>query len=306
MPDKTITINGKLYDAVTGLPVDEPPVTKSDQSTPVESTKSGRKITVTSMKKILVQEAKKPAKTKPQPEAPKRTRVIPHKPIKSRTLNRAAVRKPAAKVKLVKPTTPAPKGLTLESLMPRIATKPSPIVLTGAKRDKKTTPPLTVKKPTPSETAIKKKRIKIILISIAVLLVLIGGGVASYLFLPPVSFWVASTRANVRASLPTWAPDGFRVDGVVESSPGQVTINYRSSGDASFSLTQQNSNWDSNGVLENKVKPVSRDYQTLTQQGLTIYRFSGTAIWVNGGVLHTISDSNNLINEEILKIIASM
>ncbi|MDR2524392.1 MAG: DUF4367 domain-containing protein, partial [Candidatus Nomurabacteria bacterium] len=73
-----------------------------------------------------------------------------------------------------------------------------------------------------------------------------------------------------------------------------------------YALTEQNSNWDSNGVLENKVKTTTNNYQTLTQKGLTIYRYDGKATWVNGGVLYTISDGNNLSNEQILKIIDSL
>jgi hypothetical protein len=83
-----------------------------------------------------------------------------------------------------------------------------------------------------------------------------------------------------------------------------VNINYRStSADSSYSISMANSNWDSEGVLENKVKPVSSNYQTLSQKGLTIYRYKDHAIWVNGGILYTITDNNRLTNEQILKIV---
>jgi hypothetical protein len=64
-----------------------------------------------------------------------------------------------------------------------------------------------------------------------------------------------------------------------------------------------NSNWDSDGVLENKVKPASPNYQTLNQKGLTIFVQKDRAAWVNGGILYTLTFNTDLPNSEILKIV---
>jgi len=329
MPNGTVEINGKLYDAATGLPVQKTtrikPVVGRAPSKPAPA-RGSKKIAVSSSKKIAIQQTKKP-----QPAAAKKPSVKPvmqpvnkvgtRRPAKSHTLSRTAVKKPIAK-KTPPAARPLPRPVGSKPTAPHIAVKPSPIIPFGPIRRPQPTTPVrktiakqtttaatrkaAVAKRAAAEVVAKKMRIRVALISISSIIVLVGGGIAAYLFVPPVSFWVATTRANVNAKLPTWAPDGYRVDGVVESSPGQITINYKSSSETTYSITQQNSTWDSNGVLENKVKPKSRDYQTLTQKGLTIYRFSSTAIWVNGGVLFTITDGNNLTNEEILQIIDSM
>lgn len=300
MANKTVTINGKLYDATTGLPV------KTPTTRPAVKAKTSKKISVSSTKKISVSEAK--SATKPKTPSKK---IVAHRPARSQTLNRKAVKKPP--VKPVKPTTRAVKPAQKAKLVvPSIATRPSPVVPrpTRSPRRPVSLPDInhvtkaTVASKTPQTS---KKHGKATVIALAILAIMIGGGIAIYLFVPPVSFWVASVRADVKAKLPVYAPSGYHVDGTAESSPGQVTVRYKSSENGEiYSLTEQNSTWDSKGVLENKVKPNSKNYQTLSQKGLTIYRFDGKAIWVNGGVLYTISDDNNLSNDQILQIIDSI
>jgi hypothetical protein len=296
----TIVINGKAYDAKTGAPIKAParPVKK----VPAKPTK---KITVNTSRKVTVKTAPKP--TKPASSTAKKA--APHRPARSRTLNRTVVKKPAVKAAkpAPKPKQPAAKPAQRPTA-PRVAVRPTPIVPRVAVK-RRAPAPIRLVEPTPKADdtpAEKKNHLKTALISFATLVVLVGGGLALYFFVPSVSTWVAASRANVRAALPVYTPDSYHVDGTADSSPGLVTINYRSDSDATYSITQQNSNWDSIGVLENKVKPVARNYQTLTQKGLTIYRFNDKAIWVNGGVLYTISDGNNLSNEQILKIVDSI
>jgi hypothetical protein len=160
--------------------------------------------------------------------------------------------------------------------------------------------------PAPAPKAPEQKRHTgiVSLVISGIVILLIGGAVLLYFFVPSVSLWVANSRADVGAVLPTYAPLDYRVEGTVESSPGYVNINYKSPGTgASYSLSFANSNWDSNGVVENKVKPVSNNYQTLSQKGLTIFRYKDHAVWVNGGILYTITDGDKLTNEQILKIV---
>ncbi|GHU07142.1 hypothetical protein FACS189431_1240 [Alphaproteobacteria bacterium] len=294
--ENVIVINGKAYDAKTGLPV----------ATPARpATKPTRKIAVATSKKVTVKAA--PKTVKPVAKAPAQVRrAAPHRPAKSRTLNRTVVKKPAVKT-VSAPRHPAAPKTIAKPVAPRVAVRPSPIVPRAAVK-RRAPAPIRPVKPAPIASAKpveKKNHLKTTLISFAALIVLVGGSLALYFFVPSVSTWVAASRANVRATLPVYTPDSYHVDGPADSSPGQVTISYRSVNDSTYSITQQNSNWDSVGVLENKVKPVAKNYQTLTQRGLTIYRYNDKAIWVNGGVLYTISDGNNLSNEQILKIVES-
>jgi hypothetical protein len=333
MPEKSIIINGKEYDAATGLPIKRVKITKTVQAMPTARSISKPVVAPPAMasiarpKRMSMQttQTTHPGAPRVKPATQLTKKVAPHRPVKSQTLNRSVVKKPTPTVP--KPVFSKPRNVPQPRLTPvkpnrpvaaapSIATKPSPIVpsktaarprasLAPGSANTKTNKTVASAKKIQAEIRAKKMRLRLTLASILTIILLIGGSVVVYLFVPSVSFWVASTRANVRAKLPTWSPGDYRVNGVVESSPGQIMINYQS-GDSSFSITQQNSTWDSNGVLENKVKPVARDFQTLTQKGLTIYRFNDKTIWVNGGVLYTISDSKNLSNEDVLKIIDSM
>jgi hypothetical protein len=293
MVNKVVMINGKPYDAATGLPLK--PVLKP------------RPVTVAAPRKVPIKTPRKISVSSPKPpKAP-----IPKKPLRrpapSRTLNRQAVKKPLPKAPApqARPASPRPRPMIHSA--PMIATRPTPITPRNLKRRQMPERPLPVIQPSeaPTEkTPEEKKRIRnISLLVSSLVLVLVVAAVLLYLFVPAVSFWVAAARSEVGATLPTYAPAGYSVDGVVESSPGLVNIKYKSAGSGGYSLSQQNSNWDSESVLENKVKPVSNDYQTLTQKGLIIYRSKDQVIWVNGGILFTITDNNRLDNEQILKIV---
>ena len=283
---ETININGVFYDAKTGLPV-EPDKPKLD--TPKKTSKP-KKITIRAPKKIAVSEASKPKSAKPA-----------HKPAPSRTLNRRFVAKPLVKVARQKPIRPAPRPVNKPNLEPTISTRPSPIVARGTRRP---TPKLVQPEPIKDVMSVEEKRnTKLISIIIsAVALIVIIASVLAYFFVPSVSFWMATSRAEVSSSMPTYSPAGFDVDGRVQSSPGIVHVNYKSPNGA-YSISMANSNWDSKGVLENKVKPASANYQTLEQKGLTIFTYKNTAMWVNGGILYTISYDTEFSNDEILKIV---
>ena len=125
--------------------------------------------------------------------------------------------------------------------------------------------------------------------------------------MPAISVRVAASRAGVNAKYPEYKPNGYSIDGPVAFSPGQVKINYKSNGnDWKYSVMQQNSNWDSSAVLDNKVLPETNNYETLSQKGLTIYRYSNKTSWVNGGVLYTIDGNASLSNDQVLRIVDSM
>jgi hypothetical protein len=280
---ETVNINGVYYDAKTGLPV-EPEQPKLDS--PPAKAKS-KKITVHSPKKIIVKAAK-PTRAARRPAA-------------SSTLNRRFVAKPPLKV--AKPLAPKPRPVAAVRLRPTISARPSPVVARGIRRPKPTptqSPPVATK---PDLSDQERHNIKLVsIVASAAVVLIIAAAILAYIFIPAVSFWVASSRAEVNASLPTYAPVGYSVSTQAESSPGMVKLNYKSSsGDYSISMT--NSNWDSDGILENKVKPNSTNYQTFNQKGLTIFVLNDQAIWVNGGVLYIISSSSELSSDEILRIV---
>ena len=145
------------------------------------------------------------------------------------------------------------------------------------------------------------KQVKSIIIA-SVIALFIGIVALLYFFFPPLSFAIASSAAGVKMDYPVYKPAEFRVSRPVESAPGQITISY-TDGKSSYILVAQNSPWDNEGLVANKITPISTTYQTLTKDGISIFRISDQAMWVNFGVLYTISDDGRLPNEEILKIV---
>jgi hypothetical protein len=193
---------------------------------------------------------------------------------------------------------------TVEAKLTRLpkAAKPTNSEIKQALINEQLAAPITPQKPVRTRRRLRAPTV----VSIALALVVMGGYLA-YANMPSLSVRVAASRAGVDARYPGYKPTGYRLEGPVAFSPGQVVINYQSNGnDWHYSLSQQNSNWDSTAVLENRVLPESKDYETFSQKGLTVYRYGKKAIWVNGGVLYTIDGDAELSNEQLLKIVDSL
>lgn len=126
--------------------------------------------------------------------------------------------------------------------------------------------------------------------------------------MPDISLKVAAIQTGIEASYPGYVPRDFNLSGIV-SENGKITLNFTngSSGDA-FSLTEENSSWDSNALLNNYVKvEYGENYTVIKEQGLTIYISGGNAAWANGGVVYKIeSTSGTLTKKQISSIATSL
>jgi len=130
------------------------------------------------------------------------------------------------------------------------------------------------------------------------------GGFLAYQNLPNIAMRVASTRAGLKANLPKYQPAGFSMAGPIEYEPGEVKLSYKSNSDnRSFAVTQKNSAWNSEALLENYIAPTKQPYQTFQANGRTIYIYSDNkATWVDGGVWYTIDGKANLNSDQLLRI----
>lgn len=119
---------------------------------------------------------------------------------------------------------------------------------------------------------------------------------------------IASSRAGFQASLPGYSPSGFRFAGPVAYSDGVIELEYASnSDDRAYSLTQKESAWDSQSLLDNYVENRTDDYLTFQERGLTVYVYDGSqATWVDRGIWYTIEGDSNLTTEQLLKIASSL
>ena len=133
-------------------------------------------------------------------------------------------------------------------------------------------------------------------------------GYVTYLNLPNMALRVAASRAGFEASLPGYKPTGFKLDGPIAYAPGQIALNFSTSSDErSFQLTQRESTWDSQSLLDNFVVRENKRYITFQEQGLTIYVYDDSnATWVDGGIWYTIEGESLLSSEQLLKIASSL
>lgn len=140
--------------------------------------------------------------------------------------------------------------------------------------------------------------------SFVVAFIAIGGFVA-YLNMPNIELHMASSRAGFHASLPSYKPTGYALDGGVHASNGIVSVSFKS-GDSKYTVQQQESNWDSQTLLDNVVSMASSDHKTYKSQGRTVYIYGDNAAWVNGGVLYSMKVDGSLSHQQIVSVATSM
>jgi len=319
---KTITINGTVYDARTGLPV---------QSQAVASPQT--------------HSAPKPAshKTALRPES----RAVHQVTQKSQTLNRRTVRKSASQVAASQKSAPAvqkspaitkfaphPAGAktprkvmtdigpvshplvekanahmtaTHHAAHPAAAPKPSSVIKEEAIAEAMEKAP-SHKENSQKATKLSKRHPRFLSIASASIALLLLGGYFTYLNMPSLSVRVAAAQAGINASYPEYRPDGYGLRGPVAYNQNEVMMKFAANaGPQNFTITQAKSSWDSSAVLDNYVKQKAGDnYITYNERGLTIYTFDGNAAWVNGGILYTIDGDAPLSTDQIRRIATSM
>ncbi len=152
----------------------------------------------------------------------------------------------------------------------------------------------------------RNKYFNIFSIGIVILLV---AGYFIYLNMPSISVQIASARAGISATYPQYQPDGYRLDGPVSYSNGEVVINFRANtGDSRFVIKQSKSSWDSSAVKLQVDKDSNNETSESKEGGLTIYTYDNNtkAAWVNGGILYAISGDAKLSGEQIRHIATSL
>ncbi len=129
-----------------------------------------------------------------------------------------------------------------------------------------------------------------------------------YQNIPNLAMRVASMRADVEGSLPSYKPSGFSLSSAIQYKPGQITLGYKSkSDDRNFQITQRASDWDSQSLLANYVAPKNKPYQTVKNKGKTVYLYEGSnATWVDGGVWYTIEGESMLNSRQLQDLAASL
>lgn len=167
------------------------------------------------------------------------------------------------------------------------------------------------KTPQPTKRAKKQSRkgLRVTGIGSAIMAACLVAAYVAYLNIPSISMRVAAHQAGFSATLPGYRPTGYSFSGPIEYHPGQVTINFRAADPTkTFSLSQQETTWDSTALLENYIAKNTAQYVTYQDRGLTIYIYDGSnAAWVNGGKMYTVDGKNTQLDtDQILKLATSM
>lgn len=318
----TIVINGKLYDAVTGMPVDKPATPAVPRPAAGATMDIARPVSV--------------------PRAPGHSSKSVHRTTAhSTTLRRSHLTAPESTV-----PTSAPKhhvaGHTGRSpMIAHFAPHPQPLpkkahnIIDAAPTHAPAAPHAVHHAPRPSSQQVKEQLIarasqnvtavqhaaeqthkqkrsrkplrRSHIVSAAVALVLLGGYL-SYVSMPGLSVSMAGSQAGVAAKYPNYSPDGYSFEGPVAFQPGQVSLNFKSNGGGNgYVIEQRASTWNSVALLDNFVESASKgNYETTAQNGVTIYTYGNNAAWTNGGVFYSITGEAPLDTEQLLHIAASM
>lgn len=321
----TISINGQLYDAVTGLRV--------TSSTPVHETDSPQP------------PAEKPVVRSEVHREPAHHSTSIHGQLhKSETLRRSHLAAPKSTVPVSAPRRVTPNHIGKSPMISHFAAHPKPIPKhrpvkmindIGPVARHAVTSPSThaqlpshevkerlikkageevdrslsaaVKHAKPKRTPLLKKIRKqhIVVASVAALLL---AGYVTYMNVPGISVRIAAAQAGVDANYPSYNPDGYSFEGPVAFEQGKVQLQFKSNGGGEgYTITQKNSDWNSVAVLDNLVKKVSGDEREIHSiGGITVYTYGTRAAWTNGGVLYTIDGNAPLSSDQLVHIASSM
>lgn len=160
----------------------------------------------------------------------------------------------------------------------------------------------------PKHKASRRKTYRRLVSSVAALgAVLVIGGFVTYLNRSSVQLQVASVRAGFQASMPNYAPTGYERQ-AASNEEKQVAISFVSpTNSRAFTLTQESSDWDSQTLFDSVVSSDDTSYQTVQNNGRTIYIYGdGNAAWVDGGILYKVTGNAGLSSDQIISLATSM
>jgi hypothetical protein len=341
-PHKTVTINGRAYDAVTGLPIesvsvtnpDKTPIKKKSVPTPAKkpALKTDRGVTksevvhsnVQRSQTLLRRATKKPeAPNKPvlKRAAPGRhmdiakssdvTRFAKHPAVAAPAPKPAAAPKPVAQPDKPARMHPMAQRAFNKNVAKKAVATPTKPATSKEIKDAEITKALAAPKPkAKKQSKTPRKTLRRFIIIGSIVLVVILALYAAWRFIPTISVSMAATQAGIEATYPEYTPDGYSLSQPVTYSDGKVDLKFTSnSNDNYYTINQTRSSWDSSAVLDNVVAPAAgANYATTKERGLTIYTYDdgNNAAWVNGGILYEIDSQAPLSGDQIRRIATSL
>ncbi len=245
---------------------------------------------------------------------PSASAIAAHTPIKPKPVHKSALIRrfsdmmPSSMAPALAPEK-APQTARLQAIATATATTTNPLAVGLANADSHNQPKA---KRTRSHSRLAKRlRISPRTLSAGSLVLagLVVGGFFAYQSIPNLSMRVASARAGLHGTLPSYQPAGFGLKDGITYKPGQIEISYKSnSDDRNFKISQNTSSWNSETLVENydALKDNSA-YQAVPTKGKTVYLYSGSnATWVDGGVWYRIEGDSKLNSDQLLNLANSL
>lgn len=308
MSQSIVVINGVRYDAATGLPVDTHSDSQLESTFAVKRTHPSHEIHrhVQRSQTLNRQAVRKNA---PQHVAPKAT--VQRSPLVSKfaTHPDKATAKPRMMADIAPVVHPVVQKAQqrIENKQQQAATiiKPADVIKKEAIQEAlEKAPSHHAARPVKKSAGRTPRAFSLVSVTLALLML---GGYFTYINLPSLSVRVAAAQAGINANYPAYRPDGYRLAGV-SYSKGAVSMKFAANaGPQNFTITQQQTGWDSTAVKENYVKPNwGDDVMPYAEHGLTIYAHDGNAVWVNGGILYTISGDAPLSGSQVRGIATNL
>ena len=163
-------------------------------------------------------------------------------------------------------------------------------------------------KPKSAPVMIKKPKVskKHLIFAVASSICCMGVLYATLKFsMPDISAKVAAAQNG--ASYPSFVPRDFTARSA-SFQKNIFSLEFVGPDKTRFTLDQEKLPWDSNALLNNYVKPTwGEQYDTIREQGLTIYMYQSNAAWVNGGTVYKLNTTSGSLSKKQLKnIITSL
>ncbi len=163
-------------------------------------------------------------------------------------------------------------------------------------------------KPKSAPVMIKKPKVskKHLIFAVASSICCMGVLYATLKFsMPDISAKVAAAQNG--ASYPSFVPRDFTARSA-SFQKNTFSLEFVGPDKTRFTLDQEKLPWDSNALLNNYVKPTwGEQYDTIREQGLTIYMYQSNAAWVNGGTVYKLNTTSGSLSKKQLKnIITSL
>lgn len=293
-----VIINGKKYDGKTGLPIEKHAV---NPTLKINKQKINTKPIKTMAQKSIKSSVALAQKVGRSMDIVRKKSSIDHTP-PEKTQGQTAK------------SATLPQGSQTTKVAAKAKIKSKPISSkTATTKQKKTNKKETAKEKIQKTDELKpeknpmKKSLKVAILSSISLLVIIATACLIYLFMPSFSVKIASAQAGISATYPEYRPDGYHLSGPVSYKDDAVTIGFHSKNDGSkFTIKQSKSTWDSSALKAKAEQDANGEVVTTSERGLTIFTYKDNAIWVNRGILYSISGDASLSGDQIRQIAASL